>query len=345
MLPGDLLRARRTTRLNRRETRPHDSSVSCADDESEAAQLRSDNCISDNPLHAECGITCTKGDNCSSVSNNRTRHVNKLHSGVQEWFQTVHDKCDSDGGADNAITAGNMDIRITILQTNVTDENVTFENGAKGGTCYRKRQSRSQESERELLAGPAHCSQVGSSYVPSWLCDSIEREMDTISIKSFERLTTKHSQSMTDIRNDVFLRRNPKHHIVHFDKTKHEDVEKEYFKLKKRLNLNNSDGRGNGMQSSADAHIRVNLSDTVIPHYRDLLESDALGINHFKKHIQNVKVTSKKFRRAVKSTDSVKKNRLPSKRKLFCFQPLYERQQTEDLQGNLINGQSSPELR
>lgn len=325
MLPGDLLRARRTTRLNRLEARPHDSSVPCVDEERE---LRSDNCISDNPVDAQCGINCTNVAKCSSVSHNRTRHLNKVHYNVTGLFQTVKDTNESD--ADDDTAAGNKD-KIIAIQPNATDGNIIFEKELKGGTCYRKRQSRSQDSDRELFSGQTHPAELGSSYVPSWLCDSIEKEMDTISIKSFEQLTTKHSQSMTDIKNDVFLRRNPKPHSEQCAKIKHEDVEKEYFKLKKRLNLNNSTGRYDDIESSADSHIRVNLSDTVIPHYRDLLESDELGINHFKKHIQNVKVTSKRYRRAVKSTDSVKNNRLPSKRRPFCFQPLYERQQTEEI--------------
>lgn len=182
-------------------------------------------------------------------------------------------------------------------------------------------------------------------YVPSWLCDLENDEMERHDLKlklNKPQKHTKHSKSHhdTSINGEILTKtkdgkftKSPDKHV----KPLHEDIEKEYFKLKKALHVNDSSQDTSREISStivAESTGRAYLSDTAIPSYKQLFESDELGINHFKKHIHNVKVSNKKYRRTLKSIEpagagtnvSVTKQ---TKRKLLGFKPLYERKRTE----------------
>lgn len=312
MLPGDLLETKRKTRINRLEDKSNLNRRRVTRPIVFTSYKPEDDCVDSeweniNNIHNKCGEICF--DRQWDVIKRETEKKNLLQLDTDD-----HIGCD------------------VAKEIILTDKDTLVKRRCKFRT-ERCNSTESYFSEKEFLSSQKISQEYYPGYVPSWLSTDEENDMDASSLKSFETLTIKHSRSLTDLRQPGTVQRKPKARSDNADKYKHQKIEQEYFRLKKRLNLNN-DGAvtSNHSLTTAQSHNRVNLSDTAVPNYRELLESDELGINHFRKHVHNVKVTSKKFRRAQRSCEPVK-TRAPPKRRQFNFKPLYEHIYSEDTVG------------
>lgn len=312
MLPGDLLGTKRKTRINRLE------------DKSNLYRKRVTRPIVFTSYKPEDESIDSEWENINNI-NNKCREI---------CFDRQWDVTKRDTEKKNSLqldTYGHINCDVT-KESILTDKD-TLEKRTCRFQTERCNSTESYFSEKEFLSRQKISQEFYVGYVPSWLSTDEENEMDASSLKSFETLTIKHSRSLTDLRHAGTVQRKPKARSENADKYKHQKIEQEYFRLKKRLNLNNDGAVTNSTSfTTAQSHSRVNLSDTAVPHYRELLNSDELGINHFRKHVQNVKVTSKKFRRAQRSSEPVK-TRPPPKRRQLNFKPLYENIYSEDSVG------------
>ncbi|KAH3727057.1 uncharacterized protein LOC127852155 [Dreissena polymorpha] len=174
-------------------------------------------------------------------------------------------------------------------------------------------------------------------YVPSWLSKDIH-QMNKSKIKheltisandllgngaSWSLNESRRFKQVSPQRGSQASKTDPKQ-----SQKAHEDIEKEYLDLRKHLNTNTNE---NERQFVAHQHAvrQVHSESPTLPRYitsqsedrRSQFESDALGINHFKKHILNVKQSSKKFRRRLRNHDDSQKQ---TKRKPLRFITIYE---------------------
>lgn len=195
-------------------------------------------------------------------------------------------------------------------------------------------------------------SEVGTSghYIPSWFNDiSGDSLMDLNTIRHLGIVPKGLSMSLTDLKpeardpiahsRDLLPQQQPhsqQHEMA--DGKKHEKMEKEYLRLKKKLTSRQKTDLNSSDLSSKKAELinknaRANLSDTLIPRCKEFFESDELGINHFQKHIHNVKVSSKKHKRALKLMEAAASRVGPmhSKKRPVNFKPLYEQKYSEDV--------------
>lgn len=178
-------------------------------------------------------------------------------------------------------------------------------------------------------------------YVPSWNTTGL-RDMDRRSrmskgsaASSNQAPGMKKSWSVSDLREvdhskiaGLDLAAYNKGQEVHKAKN-HSRIEEEYLRLRKQIN-NHSEPSDATILNSTMSSIRnssvdspASTLDLLLDQKVSMLESDELGINHFKKHIQNVKQTSKKFRRSLKNAENAQKQ---NRRKLPTrYIPIYER--------------------
>ncbi|KAL4233798.1 hypothetical protein ACF0H5_008476 [Mactra antiquata] len=188
---------------------------------------------------------------------------------------------------------------------------------------------------------------IEEPYIPSWLeLKSDKLNMDIKSIRSLGLVPKGLSMSLTDLRPEVgahasldqshdFIPKQQQQQPI-IDGKRHKEMEKEYLKLKRKLNIKqNSDHKTSVTNSQhvvlAGSNVRATRSESDIPLYKELFESDELGINHFRKHIHNVKLSSKRHKRALKVPDGTVNRGVPKNRRhITRFQPLYEHTNAED---------------
>lgn len=182
--------------------------------------------------------------------------------------------------------------------------------------------------------------EVDKGYMPSWLDDETKGmdrrgRLSKNSIPSEQGLKKK-SHSVSDLR-DIGAQKKEQVNIfsvsteVEGMKSKdHVRIEEEYLRLRRQINVNSDPIANLSQLNSSISSVRNSTFDSPASNQsmpRDqkasMLESDELGINHFRKHIQNVKQTSKRFRRSLKNTENITqkqtRRKLPSR-----FIPIYE---------------------
>jgi len=105
---------------------------------------------------------------------------------------------------------------------------------------------------------------------------------------------------------------------------RHEDVEKEYMKLRSEMRPNeiHSDKIHQNTQSTARPVLGQPDRIVATDRQQDLFQSDTLGIYHFQKHIQNVKQNSKRHKRNLRHKDQGQ--RLNKGKQTSRFTPIYE---------------------
>ncbi|XP_052807637.1 uncharacterized protein LOC128236665 [Mya arenaria] len=110
---------------------------------------------------------------------------------------------------------------------------------------------------------------------------------------------------------------------------RHEDVEKEYLKLRHEIYAEaSSSGKPPNDQYSlpdtrhASSPVSLTSTRTQVEKHDYLFDTDSLGMNHFKKHIQNVKQSSKRHKRQMRLKEQMlKQNKGKS---TINFIPIYE---------------------
>ena len=203
--------------------------------------------------------------------------------------------------------------------------------GFRSSVCSKKRHRRRSFSD----VTP----EVDKGYVPSWMDDD-SKVMDRRSRLSKSSVTSdqvlkKKAHSVSDLREIGidktthvldFLTMNRE--TLHPEKSKnHARIEEEYLRLRKQMNVGNDTSLDLSQMNTTLSSIRTFEGSSVpLALLQDqttaMLESDELGINHFRKHIQNVKQSSKKYKRTVRNTDIAQKQ---NKRKMPTrFIPIYE---------------------
>lgn len=327
MLPGDLFRTKKKPRVNRRRDR--DKLNSSEEQELRPIIFTSHQRI-DDPFE-------TGNDNINKgVDESTNVYVNQFvdskHSGFKQpiWLQSLDESNKEKQFEDNlsnkylsVYESDNLENCVESVPERIIK--LTKRRPYSGESCCTEK---AEDLDRRKIQD------LDFSYIPSWLCSDDDRDMEVSSLKSFNLLTSKHSKSLSDLRNAGTVSRKIKISSDNGDKINHQKIEKEYFKLKKRLNIEGDEThRSNGTYAHVQDSNRAHLSDTHVPNYRELLESDELGINHFRKHIKNVKASSKKFRRALKNNEATRTRPVPPKRKQFNIRPVYERRLSEDALG------------
>lgn len=179
-------------------------------------------------------------------------------------------------------------------------------------------------------------------YIPSWLDEDV-KGMDRRSRLSKSSMTSdqvgvKKSRSISDLREisasktaqaDV-LSSFPKDPSTQKSKD-HAKIEEEYLKMRKQINMGTDQSHDTSLLNSTLSSVRTSSMESPASKLSLLMEQrnakpdpDELGINYFQKHIQNVKQTSKKYKRSLKpkridNAEKQTRRKLPSR-----FIPIYE---------------------
>ena len=157
-------------------------------------------------------------------------------------------------------------------------------------------------------------------------------------VKHRKTPTMRTTSSVSDVTEFEIKDRSQNLEIIS-DYERHNELEQEYRTLKRELTILNDldlskrttvvEGYGKELrernkkdQPRSNDNTSTMLTGNLEPSSHDFLMSDALGINHFKKHILNVKRTSKRHKR---DTKHLSENKKSSTEKIKTkFKPVFE---------------------